>query len=990
MNNRVSKILSFFKESDFLESTAKISYKKNLNKDGFPFHYTKVEEIEKRQDFFDISIDKKTQMFLINSKGRERGISPISYIKNGNIPKSDRDELEELVRDRVKNKSEKELDVRKEFSLTVDKNRLILAPVYIKITFIADATVFFVPVVTYDITTEKELLNNHDFRTGRFKYSINVKEDQLSYNDFVTSILAKDTLDHVFHSLEYLSDIDGFKSPREVIDNIYKGLSDKFVENELFTISMPNLDEDPAFLYFNKSHNFVLKDSYEEIGKIKSNLLEEILLQEWEPDHISSNEHFLGSMNDRFPLSEGQAEALKIIEKGKQLVVPVFGAPGTGKTNLFLSIIGNQIVKRAVSILEGKRDYNSLTLISSTSNKAIDNVLEGLDFYGYREIAFVAGNMENRRESAEKVYSFISDFEKQSHNEIVYEEAKNSLLLMVRSIDSIKKTFEGIQKVLSNHKIFDSKIYYDTIRNIFDKKEQDENKRILDYAEEVIKSDLEPVIGETSLLEVLDFFKTKDWVKIKSTMKTLEKTPIILSVFGFEKAYIKKLSLENKKFEVKDSSLFLDFFTTLELLSRNSKKYRDAYAILGSISKKMELFNLKENDEKMLQSVFKYGSFSEYSRGELYTTNSSILFFSNEFLRLHALKNKYEIIEALEILATNDFYNVDDQEKVLRNISMIYPVITSTLAGFKYLFRNFKGNTMFDKALFDEAGMIKTSEALLPLARSKSAVVVGDPKQLQPIFQMPKLFDDYLKLKTSDYGEDFFNKYSLTNASLFHLAAKISKDYFNNSGSSVVLDEHRRCQPEIAEMFLEVSSYSGISIKTIKKGLDGIHPFKNRIVQIDVKNQDSSRLINKGELDQVKNILDSFDRNQMVDIGSEVCVITPYVNQEQELIKRFGKRLNHTSKSLKIGTVHKFQGSEFKVVIFTAVVSSEDTSLSFINAGPYIINVAISRAKDLFILIGDKDRLGEDKSSRNYIGRAVRYIGLKGVTIDAETLDKIN
>ena len=41
-------------------------------------------------------------------------------------------------------------------------------------------------------------------------------------------------------------------------------------------------------------------------------------------------------------------------------------------------------------------------------------------------------------------------------------------------------------------------------------------------------------------------------------------------------------------------------------------------------------------------------------------------------------------------------------------------------------------NGLFDLVIFDEASQMPTAEAIGSLARAKSAIVVGDPKQLPP------------------------------------------------------------------------------------------------------------------------------------------------------------------------------------------------------------------------------------------------------------------
>jgi superfamily I DNA and/or RNA helicase len=122
------------------------------------------------------------------------------------------------------------------------------------------------------------------------------------------------------------------------------------------------------------------------------------------------------------------------------------------------------------------------------------------------------------------------------------------------------------------------------------------------------------------------------------------------------------------------------------------------------------------------------------------------------------------------------------------------------------------------------------------------------------------------------------------------------------------------------------------------------------------------------------------------DLKKEVGIITPYKDQERELINRFGYRLgqNNFSKESKIGTVHKFQGVEYKVIIFSMVISREQDTLSFINIDPSMINVAVSRSKEVFMVVGDYEKVTKESSYNNYAGRMSKYIELNGKLVGFE------
>jgi len=97
----------------------------------------------------------------------------------------------------------------------------------------------------------------------------------------------------------------------------------------------------------------------------------------------------------------------------------------------------------------------------------------------------------------------------------------------------------------------------------------------------------------------------------------------------------------------------------------------------------------------------------------------------------------------------------------------------------------------------------------------------------------------------------------------------------------------------------------------------------------------------------------------------DIGVITPYRKQVQK-INHLVHFLGSPYKDCKVGTVENFQGQERKVIILSLVRSREtnlahDTKfkLGFCD-NPKRLNVAISRAKDLLIIVGNGKLFGSN------------------------------
>ena len=121
------------------------------------------------------------------------------------------------------------------------------------------------------------------------------------------------------------------------------------------------------------------------------------------------------------------------------------------------------------------------------------------------------------------------------------------------------------------------------------------------------------------------------------------------------------------------------------------------------------------------------------------------------------------------------------------------------------------------------------------------------------------------------------------------------------------------------------------------------------------------RQINLGEIDAVEAIVKmllaegyglgtSFDANHKT-----IGVMTPFFHQATALKHRLQTRW-HDFPRADIGTVHQFQGGEKAVIVFSPY-QCERSHLSFLNRHSNLLNTAVSRAEELFILVGNLEEL---------------------------------
>lgn len=231
----------------------------------------------------------------------------------------------------------------------------------------------------------------------------------------------------------------------------------------------------------------------------------------------------------------------------------------------------------------------------------------------------------------------------------------------------------------------------------------------------------------------------------------------------------------------------------------------------------------------------------------------------------------------------------------------------------------------FDTLFFDEAGQCVEPLAWLVFPFAKSWVLAGDPFQLPPTVlsseAIKKGFNISILEKAFDKCE---NVYFLdTQYRMRKSIANFSGRYFYDNQLQTP-----KAQNDIKQhiMFYDTAG-TGFEEQSGKGG---------------------SSLINDGELDLVQKIIELYNLNR-----KDLVVISPYSGQVQQ-----AKEL--LSKDIRISTIDSFQGQEQKVVIISLVRSNSEAVIGFLKDYRRM-NVALTRAKEQLIVIGDSTTIGQDK-----------------------------
>lgn len=261
---------------------------------------------------------------------------------------------------------------------------------------------------------------------------------------------------------------------------------------------------------------------------------------------------------------------------------------------------------------------------------------------------------------------------------------------------------------------------------------------------------------------------------------------------------------------------------------------------------------------------------------------------------------------------------------------------------------------LFDYVIFDEASQIDMPSAAAALYRAKRAVIVGDANQLSHIARISTQAETKLAKQHDITDQRFYPALvRYTDTSLFNSAKKALRS------PELELKNHYRSNALIANLFSSVFYGGRLNIFEPDNTLpDGVEPGVHWIDVPGVAHTHvSGSRYNSKEVDSVLSLLKRFvpiARQHNLTIG----VATPYSKQRDLISDAAAKYFGDDDlTNVRILTVHQFQGSEVDILIFSIVLADrgDGGSDNWFVRNKQILNVAVSRAKQLLLLVGDRD-----------------------------------
>ena len=732
----------------------------------------------------------------------------------------------------------------------------------------------------------------------------------------------------------------------------------------------------------------------------------------------------VGQMGGEYPLSPSQRESISCFQEIKDgEVLAVNGPPGTGKTTLLQSIVADMYVKKAL-----KREMAPIVVATSTNNQAVTNIIES--FGKINPIGIK--NLEKRWVTG--VHSFAVYFPSKGKET---EAKRNNYQYTNVAGEAFVEEVESEDNRKNSQQVFDEAFieYFGYKRNSLSEAVERIHAELLRVDKQRIQCiesmmELVKILGQKGIAEYLEDLSTqiehnekeinicreemegnkqkgKQLIeRCNSWRKSYEELPWYIRLFKFITCFRRKIEAWSYEYMSFDELNFLNRGIRIdEIENTYHRKIQKNDECIQGIRRRIEMYEkeMKKCIDEKEEVHKKISSFvavcSELVPYQVRVTKES-LYKDIDIKKLNDQLDKVRYIEFwlavhyYEALWLATQYGITDNQKgktfakvldtMYHRIAMLSPCMVMTCYMLPKQFWAYNNNekchyNMHDYAdllIVDEAGQISVEIGAVTFAFARKAIVVGDERQIPPVWSVRKALDISMAIKNGviEISEQYekLEKMGLncSQSSIMKIASLSSP--YEKYGKGLFLSEHRRCYNEIIQYCNELV-YGG-NLEPLRGSFqnddsnvisDLLLPMNH--VQVDTaysqrvgtsrQNKNEAEAIVEWISENFSVILERYQlraEDKQLDFNSKLVlgIITPFKSQSTLIKRLINKRLPDYAADISVGTVHTFQGAERNVIIFSSVYGNQEGCF-FINRNTNLMNVAVSRAKDAFVVIGD-------------------------------------
>ncbi|QYR60043.1 DEAD/DEAH box helicase [Fusobacterium polymorphum] len=613
-----------------------------------------------------------------------------------------------------------------------------------------------------------------------------------------------------------------------------------------------------------------------------------------------------------------------------------------------------------ISAPYGKKvNINKILDILPEKNKKIDD----FNFNFEANIPDFKKALSNFQEKYEKVLKYREDFN--CDVEHLFKN-KDKILEINNSLDQISNLKNKVENSIEElKKIQDNKEYKDSIL-----KQKREQKSNIENSYSIFTKITNKIAGEKNP-KILELNKNieilnEELINISKNLRNIENNRDELN---------KKIQLlENSKKILKDLEEEINMFFKTYSSNENDLKLLKRCSDLENFYS--DIINNEKTQESCPWSVEEFNKLRE----ELFACSLSLI--EAYIVNSKGIKANLKLLKLL-LNGENLGYSIEERKNVFKEcfhtLNLLIPVLSTTFASVSRAFKDFEENEL-GIIIIDEAGQATPFSAMGLLYRANRCIIVGDPLQVEPVMTV-----------TSTLIRAIANKYELNKLEKeFNIAGKIfnytspslsiqtladyANLYYGKIGETEVgcpLVIHRRC---LSPMF-DISNRISYDDRMINKCM----PDKVKVDYvleknefIDVKGQEKGNGDHyvKEQGEKIIEIIKDCIENREIGVfenSKHLYVISPFTtiinglkNDIKKTFKDGNKEAVNNWCNTCLGTVHKFQGKEANsVILLLGCDNNSKSSAQWAAQAANILNVAATRAKKRFAIIGDLDLWGK-------------------------------
>lgn len=294
---------------------------------------------------------------------------------------------------------------------------------------------------------------------------------------------------------------------------------------------------------------------------------------------------------------------------------------------------------------------------------------------------------------------------------------------------------------------------------------------------------------------------------------------------------------------------------------------------------------------------------------------------------------------------------------LMQTLFLITPVISTTFDSMQNLMKNAVTSGDFGLLIVDEAGQATPAKAVGSLYRCRHAMIVGDPKQIEPVVTTETA------LIKEMIANEVTRAYMKKDISVQQFADLLNPygTYLDSVWVGCPLVVHRRCIDPMFSISNELSYNNKMKLQTAPPKNEDIKSFiYERSGWIDVGGSENGNKDHFVEA-QGRVVVELLRRKlEKMTAGEKpkLYITSPFTSVKdgmKKMIADSGLGISKDEDWIRdnIGTVHTFQGKGTDEVIFLlGCDASAAGAVNWVNKN--IVNVAVTRAKYRFYAVGDK------------------------------------